>query len=299
MTRNMLKEWSKWKEKNSAVLFMLPTLIVLSFVLLFPLLYSLVISLYQWSVARPFLGREFVFFQNYLIALKDPLFLKAIRNTFAFTFFAVTIEMVLGIAIALLLQGNFRGKTFFQTTLFLPVVLTPVGVGIIWRILLLTDVGLIPYLFELAGFEGFTFLSSPGLAMLAVIFVDVWQTTPFVFTLVSAGLASLPLEPYEAVKIDGATPLQSFFYITLPLLKPVIVVILLIRVMDALRVFDTIYILTGGGPGSATETVSTYIVRIAFQYFNTGYASALAYIVFIIIIAISYLIVKGFKVEML
>ncbi|NPV52427.1 MAG: sugar ABC transporter permease [Firmicutes bacterium] len=295
--RDAVKRSSGFAEKRIVILFIMPTIITLGLVLFFPLLYSLTISFYRWSVARPFLGKTFVFFQNYSKALTDPAFLVAIRNTFVFTFFAVAVELILGIAVALLLQGNFKGKTFFQTALFLPVVTTPVAVGIIWRILFLTDVGLIPYLFQLAGFERVTFLSSPVLAMVAVIFVDIWQTTPFAFTLILAGLSSLPSEPYEAALIDGATSSQRFFYVTLPLLKPVIVVVLLIRVMDAFRVFDTIYILTGGGPGSATESVSTFTVRTAFQYFNTGYASALAYVVFIIIAVMSYLMIKGFKIE--
>jgi multiple sugar transport system permease protein len=268
--------------------FSLPSIAVLTAVLIVPLVYSLVSSLFRWSIARPFLGSAFVALGNYAEALSDPAFLRAMLNTFVFTISAVTLEIALGLAIAHLFVGRFRGKAFFETILFLPVVLTPVAVGVIWRILLQTDVGFVCYLLTLLSGRAATILSDPVAAFLALITIDVWQTTPFTFVMFLAGLQSLPRDPYEAAYLEGANWHQRLRFLTLPLLKPVLLVVVMIRVMDAFRIFDTVYILTGGGPGNATETVSTFAYRVAFQYFNTGYASALSYLTLVLTAALTF-----------
>jgi multiple sugar transport system permease protein len=259
-------------------LFSIPALIVLLAVLIFPLGYSLNSSFFRWSIARPFLGSIFVGLGNYANALTDPAFLRALFNTLLFTLLAVIIEVILGLGIAHLFIGDFPAKEFFQTVLFLPVVVTPVAVGVIWRILLQTDVGLVCYVLAHLSGRAITILSDPVAAFAAIVLIDVWQTTPFAFVMLLAALESLPRDPYEAAYLDGANWYQRLRYLTLPLLKPILMVVIVIRVMDAFRIFDTIYILTGGGPGDATESVSTYAYRVAFQYFNTGYASALSYL---------------------
>jgi multiple sugar transport system permease protein len=260
----------------------IPALLVLLAVLIFPLGYSLHSSLFRWSIARPFLGSVFLGLGNYANAFADPNFLRALLNTVIFTLLAVTIEVVLGLGIAHLFVGNFPAKEFIETILFLPVVVTPVAVGVIWRILLQTDVGLVCYMLARLSGRAVTILSDQVAAFAAIVLIDVWQTTPFTFVMLLAGLESLPRDPYEAAYLDGANWHQRLRYLTLPLLKPVLMVVIVIRVMDAFRIFDTIYILTGGGPGNATESVSTYAYRVAFQYFNTGYASALSYLTFLL-----------------
>lgn len=266
----------------------LPALLVMIGVLIFPLIYSLNSSLFRWSIARPFLGNVFLGLGNYVDALSDPGFLRALANTVLFTLLAVTIEIVLGLGIAHLFIGSFAGKGFFETILFLPVVVTPVAVGVIWRILLQTDVGLVYYLLSLVTGKAVTILSNPVAAFAAIVLIDVWQTTPFSFVMLLAALESLPRDPYEAAYLDGANWHQRLRYLTLPLLKPVLMVVIAIRIMDALRIFDTIYILTGGGPGNATESVSTFAYRVAFQYFNTGYASALSYLTFLLTVLLTF-----------
>lgn len=293
------KKTENFLERHILIILLVPLLATLCAVLLYPLGYSLVLSFCKWSIARPFLGKKFVGISQYLKAFRSGPFLISIVNTFIFTGAAVSIQLLLGIGIALLLHGDFKGRRVFQTILFIPVVLTPVGVGILWKILLNTDIGLIPYLLSRIGFHGISLLSNPLLAKLCIIMVDVWTETPFVFILVLASLKSLPLEPFEAAHIDGASPRQIFRYITLPLIKPVILVVLLIRVMDVFRIFDTIYILTGGGPGSATESVSTHTLRAMFQWFKTGYASALSFIILVIIMVISLALTRAFRVEYL
>jgi multiple sugar transport system permease protein len=268
-------------------LFSIPALLVLLAVLIFPLGYSLNSSLFRWSIARPFLGSVFLGLGNYVNALADPGFLRALFNTVLFTLLAVTIEVILGLGIAHLFMGDFPAKGFFETILFLPVVVTPVAVGVIWRILLQTDVGLVCYLLALLSGRAVTILSDPVAAFAAIVLIDVWQTAPFSFVMLLAALESLPRDPYEAAYLDGANWHQRLRYLTLPLLKPVLMVVIVIRVMDAFRIFDTIYILTGGGPGNATESVSTFAYRVAFQYFNTGYASALSYLTFLLTAALT------------
>jgi multiple sugar transport system permease protein len=265
----------------------IPAILVLLAVLIFPLFYSLTSSLFRWSIARSFLGNTFLGVGNYLAALADPAFLRAVLNTLLFTFLVVSIEMLLGLGIAHLFLGEFFGKSLFETVLFLPVVVTPVAVGVIWRILLQTDVGFACYLLSLISGRATTILSDPVAAFAALVLIDIGQTTPFSFVMLFAGLQSLPREPYEAAYLEGANWHQRLRYLTVPLLKPVIIVVILIRIMDAFRIFDTIYILTGGGPGSATESVSTFTYRIAFPYFNTGYASALSYITFILTVILT------------
>jgi multiple sugar transport system permease protein len=268
-------------------LFSIPALLVLLAVLIFPLGYSLNSSLFRWSIARPFLGSVFLGFGNYVNALADPGFLRALFNTVLFTLLAVTIEVILGLGIAHLFLGDFPAKGFFETVLFIPVVVTPVAVGVIWRILLQTDVGLVCYLLAFLSGRAVTILSAPAAAFAAIVLIDVWQTTPFAFVMLLAALESLPRDPYEAAYLEGANWHQRLRYLTLPLLKPVLMVVMVIRVMDAFRIFDTIYILTGGGPGNATESVSTFAYRVAFQYFNTGYASALSYLTFLLTAALT------------
>jgi multiple sugar transport system permease protein len=265
-----------------------PAILLLLAVLIFPLFYSLTSSCFRWSIARPFLGSTFLGLGNYLTALSDPAFLRAVFNTLLFTSLAATIEILLGLGIAHLFIGDFFGKSLFETMLFLPVVVTPVAVGVIWRILLQTDVGFACYLLSLVSGRAATILSDPVAAFAALVLIDVWQTTPFSFVMLLAGLQSLPREPYEAAYLEGANWHQRLRYLTLPLIKPVMIVVILIRIMDAFRIFDTIYILTGGGPGNATESVSTFTYRIAFQYFNTGYASALSYLTFILTVILTF-----------
>lgn len=294
-----IKKTENFAEKHILIILLVPLLVTLCSVLLYPLGYSLVLSLCKWSIARPFLGKKFVGISQYIKAFKSGPFFIAIVNTFIFTGAAVSIQLVLGIGIALLLHGDFRGRGIFQTVLFIPVVLTPVGVGILWKILLSTDIGLLPYMLSRMGFREISLLSNPLLAKLCIIMVDIWTETPFVFIIVLASLESLPLEPFEAAHIDGASRWQIFRYITLPLIKPLILVVVLIRAMDVFRIFDTIYIMTGGGPGSATESVSTHTMRVMFQWFRTGYASALSFIILAIIVAMSLVLTKALRVEYL
>jgi multiple sugar transport system permease protein len=271
-----------------------PSLVLLLGVSVFPLLYSFDVSLYSFRFGSPF---AFVGLGNYAHLLRDADFWAALLRTAIFTFFAVAIELVLGLALALLVAGEFRFKSLFRTVFMLPMVVTPVIVGIIFRFVFTSDLGVVSYLTKVLFGTQFNFLSTPALALPAVIVVNVWEWTSFMFLVLLAGIASLPTEPFEAARVDGASPWQTFRDFTLPLLRPVIVLAILIRTMDAVTTFDSIFILTGGGPGTSTETISLYVYNTGFQFSQLGYAAAMGLAVLLLLVALSRLFLRFFGRE--
>ena len=257
------------------VLLIAPALAVLLSLSIYPLIYSITISLqtqtessFNWSVA------------NFTRLLSDTFFLAALLHTFVYAGAALVLEFAIGLSLALLLNSQIRARGLFRASLLIPMMLPTVVVGVVWRLMLNPNFGAINGTLKYFGLntEGLTWTASPRLAMLSVIAVDVWQWTPFVFLVLLAGLQAMPQEPYEAALIDGSSRWQTFRHITLPLLKPAILIALLLRTMDLLRVFDQIFILTEGGPGFATETISLYIYRTAFRFFDFGYAAAMSFV---------------------
>jgi multiple sugar transport system permease protein len=266
-----------------------PSLVFLLGVSVFPLLYSLQISLFSFRFGSPY---RFVGLDNYAHLFRDPGFGNALVITAVFTFCAVAIEFLLGLSLALLVAGDFRLKGLFRIAFMLPMVVTPVIVGITFRFIFTSDLGVISYVTRLMFGRQFNFLSTPELALPAVIVVNVWEWTSFMFLILLAGLQSLPTEPFEAARVDGASPWQIFRDFTLPLLKPVILVALLIRTMDAFTTFDSIFILTAGGPGTSTETVSLYVYDTAFQFSQLGYAAAMVLVILLLLVVISRLFIR-------
>src|SRR5918999_2740540 len=261
-----------------------PAVAVLLAVSIYPLIYSISVSLQvgdEWGLG------------NFTRLLTDNFFLTAMAHTFVYAAAALTCEFLLGLGLALLLNNQIRGRGLFRVSLLVPMMLPTVVVGVVWRLMLNPDFGAINGTLKQFGIntESLTWTASPRLAFLAVIAVDVWQWTPFVFLVLLAGLQAIPQEPYEAALIDGSSAWQTFRHVTLPLLKPAILVALLLRTMDLLRVFDQIFILTEGGPGFATETVSLYIYRTAFRFGDFGYAAAMSFVLLILtnIISLAYI----------
>ena len=242
---------------------------------IYPLIYSLTVSLQQETSAGITWGLG-----NFARLLSDDFFLTAMVHTFVYAAAALVCEFLLGLGLALLLNKQIRGRGIFRASLLVPMMLPTVVVGVVWRLLLNPNFGAVNGTLKQFGVntENLTWTASPKLAMLSVIAVDVWQWTPFVFLVLLAGLQAIPQEPYEAALIDGSSRWQTFRHVTLPLLKPAILIVLLLRTMDLLRVFDQIFILTEGGPGFATETVSLYIYRTAFRFFDFGYATAMSFV---------------------
>jgi multiple sugar transport system permease protein len=270
-------------------LFIAPALAVLLSLSIYPLLYSITISLQQetsggviWSLG------------NFTRLVSDNFFLTALVHTLVYTVVALACEFLLGLGLALLLNTQIRGRGLFRASLLVPMMLPAVVVGVVWRLMLNPNFGAINGTLKQFGIntDSLTWTASPRLAMASVIAVDVWQWTPFVFLVLLAGLQAIPQEPYEAALIDGSSRWQTFRHVTLPLLKPSILIVLLLRTMDLLRVFDQIFILTEGGPGFATETISLYIYRTAFRFFDFGYAAAMSFVLLALTNVISAIYIR-------
>lgn len=283
-------------ERNSYIFFLLPVFGIMGLVAIYPLCYQLYLSFRSYNPLRPWYPREFVGFGNYLDALSRPRVWHSLKITFYFIGAAVGIEFIFGMGIALLFSRELKGKSFFRTLIMLPLTLTPVVVGLIWKYLLHDTFGVVTYIFRHFGWST-EWYGDPVMALPTIIFMDVWQWTPFVFLILLAGILSLPKEPFESAKIDGASELQSFWHMTLPLLKPIIVIAILLRLVDAIKIFDTIWILTKGGPGHATEVYNIHIYLEGFRYYNMGYAAALGIILLIISLVIAFGFIKLVKLE--
>ncbi len=226
---------------------------------------------------------SFVGLTHYAALPRDPLFGAAILNTVVFAIGAVTGQMLLGFALALLCSKATRGRTFWRALFVLPVLMPGIVIGAMWKLLLNPEFGAIAQLFELAGLEPIDWLGETSTALLAVVMVDVWHWTPFCFLLFLAGLESLPRDVYEAAKVDGAGAWQELRYVTLPLMWPTIAVTFVFRLVLAFKVFDEVYLLTGGGPGTATEVVSFTIYLRFFAQDRAGYGAAMAVAVIFLI----------------
>jgi multiple sugar transport system permease protein len=270
-------------------LFIAPALAVLLSLAIYPLLYSVSVSLQRETPNGVVWGLG-----NFARLVSDSFFWTAMAHTFVYAIAALTCEFLLGLGLALLLNSEIRGRGIFRASLLVPMMLPAVVVGVVWRLMLNPNFGAINGTLKQIGIntESLTWTASPKLAMLSVIAVDVWQWTPFVFLVLLAGLQAIPQEPYEAALIDGSSRWQTFWHVTLPLLKPSILIVLLLRTMDLLRVFDQIFILTEGGPGFATETISLYIYRTAFRFFDFGYAAAMSFVLLALTNVISAIYIK-------
>ncbi|MCB4769316.1 sugar ABC transporter permease [Ancylobacter sp. Lp-2] len=257
-----------------------PSMITLVVVSLAPFIYAIYLSFHEAKFGRV---RDFVGFDNYMTLLTDERFWNSIGVATTFVFIAVPIEFMLGLIGALVLNQNVRGRSILIPLLFMPTMMAPIVVGLLWKIMLAGSWGFFSYnVLERFNILGETSIfASPDLALYALIFVDIWQWTPFMMLAFFAGLQALPLGPYRAAAVDGANPVQMFFHITLPMMTPLLAVIGLLRFIDAFKVFDTIYILTNGGPGISTETPSILANKMTFEFWNIGEASALAVLVWI------------------
>ena len=257
-----------------------PTMITLVIVSLIPFLYVLYLSVHEVRYGQV---RDFAWFANYETLLSDLRFWNSMLVATIFVLIAVPLEFMLGLAGALILNRGIRFRRIIVPFLFIPTMMAPIVVGLLWKIMLAGSWGLISYnLLERFGFfTDASIFASPNAALYALILVDVWQWTPFMMLAFFAGLQSLPVNPYRAAAVDGANPVQTFFKLTLPMLSPLLAVIGLLRLIDAFKVFDTIFLLTGGGPGTATESPSILAYKLVFEYWKVGEASALAALVWI------------------
>jgi multiple sugar transport system permease protein len=265
--------------RDPAWAFLLPAYAAIIAVVGIPTLYSLYLSFHQWKLATFQQGVPFVGLDNYASALSDDRFWHSMQITVVFTFAALAIEIVLGIALAVLMDQEFRARHGVRILLLLPMFVTNVVIGLIWRIMLSYDFGVVNWLLSVLGIPKVAWLGDPALALWSLVIVDVWNTTAFVALLVLAGLQSIPDEPRQAARVDGASSWQVFRLITLPLLRPVLFIAVVWRTIDLFRIFDVVFSLTGGGPYNATQTISLYAYNQGFASFNLGFASAVSYLI--------------------
>ena len=272
-------------------LMLFPTVILLFLLTVFPLLYSLALSLHSWDATDRLEGWEFRGLGNYRDAFTDPSVISSFRVTAIFIGGTVLAEIVLGLLIALLLYRQTWGHGLTRTIIMLPMMTTPVVVGLIWRLMYNTDIGWMNYGLSLIGLPGIDWLGSANTARLSVGIAEVWEWTPFVVLVLLAARQSLPVEPFEAAKVDGAKRSQTFYYLTLPFLLPAIVVCVLLRVIDSFKYFDLFYVLTGGGPGNSTEVISLHTYKQGFNFFNMGYAAALSYLMLFAVVIFANVVI--------
>ena len=276
----------RWIERHLRVLMLAPAMLILLALTLFPMIY-MVTAAFQTISPNPDIPREFAGVANFARMPGDAEFLTSLRNTVIFTVSAVATEFLLGLGLALLFDKYIRRLNFLKTLLMMPMMLPPIAVAITWKLIYQPQFGVLNELMFRLGLPTQAWAGDVNLAMFSIIVADVWEWTPFIFLLMLAGLASLPQEPFEAAEIDGASAWRQFWDLTLPFLKPVIAIALLLRIMDAVRLFDLVFILTRGGPANATETLSLYIFKVAFTFVDIGYAAAISLFVLVVTIAFS------------
>lgn len=268
--------------RNPVLMFLLPMVVYLILWRVIPLLYTVFLSLNDWNLVRRS-GRTFTGLENYVRLLSDTRFHDSLWISFFFMLVATGIQTVLGTGLALATDRSFRGKSFVQGSLLLPMFLTPVAVGSIWYILFHPSIGPFNYLLSLAGIPAINWLGSASTALWAIIIADTWQWTPFIYLLVLSALQGIPETIIEAAQIDRASDFVIVRRIILPMIKGTILVAALLRAMEAFRVFPKIYVMTGGGPGRATEAASILIYKTAFRFFEIGYSSAMTIIMLVLL----------------
>jgi multiple sugar transport system permease protein len=265
---------------------MVPGLLFLAVFAIYPSIYSLVISFFRWNLNDP-LGKRFGQFHNYEILLKDPAFWHSVRVTLEYVAAVTILELGLGLGLALLFFRAFPGDKFLRALLILPMVVAPVVVGLLWRYMLNVQFGIVNYVVDLLGFSRVDFLGDPGWALPTLVLVDVWQWTPFIFLILLAALQGIPEDILEAARVDGAKPVRIFFEHMLPLLRYPIAVAVALRMIDAFRVYDFIFMTTRGGPIDKTSTLSWQIYDAGFKSFDIGYASAFSWLMLILVVVVT------------
>lgn len=269
-------------DRNLPILFPLPAVCLVAGLTLYPLIYTLLLSTRSYDLG--FRSYSFVGPAHYATALTSQRFWDAFARTFYFTALSVAGSILLGIVMALILNRDFRGARWTRTAFLLPMVATPVATSLVWMMMFNPSLGVLNYLLQLIGMPPSVWVADERLVIPSLVLVDIWHFAPFAMLILLAGLRSLPREPFESAMMDGASRWQIFRHITVPLLQPVLVVVLIFRTIDSLKVFDTIWVITAGGPGFSSETLYVYAYNQAFKYLDLGYGSAVI-VVFTAIVA--------------
>ncbi|WP_332629678.1 carbohydrate ABC transporter permease [Halalkalibacter flavus] len=279
--------YKNFKKAMTIVLFIAPALLVYVVYVLYPILATSIYSFYSWDGTS---NKTFIGLQNYIQLFNDAIFWTSLTNNFWVVFTSVFVQIPLGLIMALMLFAPIKGLRFFNSVYFLPFLMSTVAVGLLWVFLFDPIDGIINQLITFFGFQNVEWLSNENTAMFAILLVVVWQFAPFYMILFKAAIVGISDDLYEAAQIDGANALHKFFHITLPLLVPTIVTSSILAIVGSLKAFDIFYIMTGGGPNHATELMGTYMFKQAFINFNMGYASAIAFVMFLIALIVTVII---------
>ena len=283
---------SEFVDRHVKGVFVTPAITFIVLMMVFPIGYTLYLSLHSWfgsiSASPDFIGLD-----NFVrIFTDDPRFWAALGRTLVFTGLAVTIQAIVGVAIAVLLHRQFVGRGLVRSLILLPMIATPVAVALVWRLMFQPELGILNDILLALGLSPSTWVADQSLALLCLVLVDVWEWSSLITLVTLAGLTALPVEPMEAAVVDGASSWQRFWHVTLPMVRPVIVVAVVFRLIEALKTFDPIIVITQGGPGFATETLNIYIYNTAFQYQQLGYAAALLLVFFVIVFVLAGLMLS-------
>lgn len=288
----MFRLSNKVRDNIWGYIFILPSGMALCIFYLFSIGFSFYVSLYDWIIKRG----SFIGIGNYTAALASPDFWNAVKNTVLFTLLTVGMQLALGLTAALLLNRSLRGRTFFRAAFFLPCIIPPVILGIIWRWMYSPQYGLVNFFLQLFGLHPLGWLRDPTWALPALIFMSVWQWVGYHMIIFLAGLQGIPRQLYEAAKIDGATTWSCFRHVTWPLLMPATMFLVIVSIINTFQIFDQVYVMTGGGPMGNTSVLVYYLWKEAFHFFNLGYASAVALLVFLMIFTLTLFQLKFAKV---
>ncbi len=270
------------------LLFLGPAVLVMLAACLYPVLTAFQMAGYDWALGTPWSSARWVGWSNFTAALESPRVWSSLWTTLLFAGLSVSAEMLLGIALALALEHPVRGMAFFRTLFILPMMMAPIAVGLVWRYLFDAQFGLINALLLAAGWHAQTWLADPQLAFMAIVVADIWQWTPFVFIMMLAALANLDRSVIEASHIDGARWWQQTLLVKLPMVMHVIVITLILRLMDAFRVLEVIYVLTFGGPGDSTEVLALHIYKTAFIGQQLGLTAAISVLLLMLVALLSW-----------
>ncbi|MDI4644083.1 carbohydrate ABC transporter permease [Cohnella hashimotonis] len=281
------------QEAKAALLFILPAFALLAVFIFYPMLQALWISFRHYNLISA--ESAFAGFGNYGKLLSDDAFLASLRHSFYFTVVVLPVQTAISLGLALLIQRRFRGVGFFRTVYFLPVAVSFAIASTIFRLIYNKDYGMLNIVLKGLGLPVLDFLSNPDISMLGIIILCIWRAMGFVMVIFLAGLNNIPDYLYEAAHVDGAGPLQRFYYVTIPLLKRTLAFVVIITTMDALKIFIPIYITTSGGPAGSTSTVVHFIYETAFKQMNMGYAAAAAFLFFLLVLAISAVQLRLFR----
>ena len=266
------------RNRRIFLLFLLPVVAVLFLTTIYPMLYAGWLSFRNYDLAKPFIPRVFVGWANYAEILSSGTFLHALVTTLKLMVMTLSVQLVLGVGIALLVTQRLPGMGAARTLLLIPMMISPVIVGLVWLFLYFPELGYLNYFLSFAGISGVGWITTTNWALWAIAIADIWQWTPFIMMGTAAALHSLSPEPYEAAMIDGNSSWDVFWRVTLPQLKPVLISLMFLRAIDAFKIYDIIFVLTKGGPGDSTEVLSMFIYRESFTFWRMGMGAAASFV---------------------